>query len=948
MEKRKYRAITAIVAFMIALALCVAFVAGCGETEPEPTPPAATVTSIALDTSAVKTSFEFGETFSSAGLKVTATMSDSTTQNIELSACRINPPNMQQPGEQTVVVTHTASRKTASYKVTVKQRPIDETPLVEITGENAEQAYHVEAENINMTKTGAECSVKDGSFVQAFEEEGAASNNSALGNFNVSGNFFAFTFKSDKAYSGVTMEIAIANVSGNLTNVQESLDVQFNEVSAGIKGVLSNSAAVPYTWHKFFAEDLSVKEGRNTVYFNVTGNKALLIDYIDLYVGKEAEVPEKKSYVNITEATTYVQEAEKDLVLTDFVSQGGGANLMIEESVLASGGKSIGAVGANSTFTVGITAQEKATVRIIARIAKYEGDLVSKWCSFMFDNQNIDLGEKTITAGYGNVNDTRFFNWNDIVIGEFDVDTGKTYDFVFNTPTGAINIDALKFAVLTYGEFATEEEKGVPTPNAYIEAASNTIVEAENLDASTWKNTDGAGYGEHSAASNGKSIGHLAAGSEINVNVKLSAKATVIVNGYMAKYESDYVLKDNIKGTFDGEAIAIPDVTLGRKEDGSNDFHNWKRVNLGRYDLEAGFHTLTVRVDNGAEDPEEAKKANSPNIDCFEFTTISYGAFTAEEVAGITVTKAPDKTAYAIGEKFEKAGMEVMLTGADGTKFADVSNMITVPNTPIAQTDTSVTVTYGEYTTTTPITIKNVDALRFTADPSKTEYAEGERFDASGMKVEAIYNDGTTKDVTGEVTYDKLVKKDGVSVSYLGKTIPARIKVTNALVREVVVTENKAYTVEAEQLNRDGVVTRKDFIDQRGLWAGEVLVAGNSDANSGKLIEGFDYGTTFTLKIKTNGAAKISFGVRMAQGNSVSSVVSCTFNGNKLTAEDDTLPAAGPDNWYPWKDVDFGTVTVDKAGEYTFVFTHVKPLDENDTSHTALDSFTFTVTDYAA
>ena len=34
--------------------------------------------------------------------------------------------------------------------------------------------------------------------------------------------------------------------------------------------------------------------------------------------------------------------------------------------------------------------------------------------------------------------------------------------------------------------------------------------------------------------------------------------------------------------------------------------------------------------------------------------------------------------------------------------------------------------------------------------PSKTEYQTGEELDLAGMKVMAVYSDGTRKDVTGE------------------------------------------------------------------------------------------------------------------------------------------------------------------------------------------------------
>lgn len=927
----KKRSLSIFLSVLIALsfALTTVFLSGCGPEEEPPAPVEPTVVSISLDTSGAKTEFDFGETFSAAGLKVTAAMSDDTSKDVPLGDCRINAPNTNQSGEQTVTVTHTASRKTASYTVTVASRPIDETALLEIEGENAASAYRVEAEDINMAITEVKASDENAGFVHEFETAGIASGDNALANFGVSGNFFAFVFTSDKAYSNVAVSVAIANKAAGITPIQDKLDVQLNDKTLGLKGGIAAAGSGEYKWREIFAQGLSIKAGRNTVSFSIKGENALLIDYIDFYVGKTPVIPVNKSYVNITKATTYVQEAESDLDLFDFVPQAGFTEPKIENSILASGGQSIGGVGANSTFTVGIDSLEKATVRIIARIAKFEGGLASSYATFMFDNESVDLGEATLSAGYGSGNETRFYNWNDVVVGEFDIDTGKTYDLVFNTPTGAINIDALKFAVLTYGEFASEDEKLLPTPNDYIAGKGSTVIEAEGLDASTWKNTDGASYGEVNAfSSGGKSIGHLAEGSSIMVNVKLSEKATVLVSASMSKYEADYDLAANIEGAFNGEEITFPEVSFGPAP--GNDWYNWQKVDCGRYDLEAGIHTLALVVKEGAA---------SPNIDCFEFTAISYGSFTDDAVAGIAITTPPSKTQYTAGDRFDKTGMIVSLMGESGNALCDITNAVSIPAAALDETMTSVTISYGSYTATVSISVQALGGLEITSLPAKTEYNEGDRFDPAGMVISAILPGGGRQDVTSAISYNALVTQNGVTVSYQGNTVDLPLTINNKLDRTVNISANGTFTVEAENINRDGVITRGDFTD---LIAGEVRIVENGTATGGKLIEGFKPGTTFTLKIKTEGAAKIAFGVRMAQGGSVSNATSFTFNGNALTAsaETDALADAGPGNWYPWGDADLGSVTVSEAGEYEFVCT----IKEN----CALDNFTFVVTDYNA
>ena len=48
-----------------------------------------------------------------------------------------------------------------------------------------------------------------------------------------------------------------------------------------------------------------------------------------------------------------------------------------------------------------------------------------------------------------------------------------------------------------------------------------------------------------------------------------------------------------------------------------------------------------------------------------------------------------------------------------------------------------------------------LDSIKITQAPEKTEYVEGEIFDAKGMKVTAFYSDGTEKEVAEAVSYSK-------------------------------------------------------------------------------------------------------------------------------------------------------------------------------------------------
>lgn len=86
-----------------------------------------TLSSISLDTTNVKTEFNVGEEFTSAGLVVTANYSDSTSATV--TPTDVSTPDMTSAGEKTVTVTYTEGTvtKTADYTITVKSATEDHT-----------------------------------------------------------------------------------------------------------------------------------------------------------------------------------------------------------------------------------------------------------------------------------------------------------------------------------------------------------------------------------------------------------------------------------------------------------------------------------------------------------------------------------------------------------------------------------------------------------------------------------------------------------------------------------------------------------------------------------------------------------------------------------------------------------------------------------------------------
>jgi len=115
----------------------------------------------------------------------------------------------------------------------------------------------------------------------------------------------------------------------------------------------------------------------------------------------------------------------------------------------------------------------------------------------------------------------------------------------------------------------------------------------------------------------------------------------------------------------------------------------------------------------------------------------------------IEVTHAPAKTQYFVGQKFDPTGMVVTATYSDETTEA-VTEFTYEPAGELTVSDTVITITYEGMTTTQKIRVseKEITSVEVTSQPTKTEYVAGEKFDATGLKVTAHYNDGSSVETT--------------------------------------------------------------------------------------------------------------------------------------------------------------------------------------------------------
>ena len=180
-------------------------------------------------------------------------------------------------------------------------------------------------------------------------------------------------------------------------------------------------------------------------------------------------------------------------------------------------------------------------------------------------------------------------------------------------------------------------------------------------------------------------------------------------------------------------------------------------------------------------------------------------------ISGLTIEGTPTKTAYMIGDTFDKTGLSVKATYSDDN-ILDVTDVVTWTITPetIAENTTSVEVKVAyqgkEATKNVDVTVLTLQALALSGEPENMTYYLGETFNPKGLVVTGTYSDGTTTaNVTDQVEWEidpaTFTALGTVSVSvmaYIGESLMSDVLTVNNV--QVVDVDKYAKVTAAEQL----------------------------------------------------------------------------------------------------------------------------------------------------
>jgi hypothetical protein len=229
---------------------------------------------------------------------------------------------------------------------------------------------------------------------------------------------------------------------------------------------------------------------------------------------------------------------------------------------------------------------------------------------------------------------------------------------------------------------------------------------------------------------------------------------------------------------------------------------------------------------------------------------------------------------------------------------------------------------------------KVLTGIRIATQPTKVAYEVGDKFDATGLVVKAVYS---TKEE--EVITDYTLDKADVELTEADTKIIVTYETFTA---EIAITVGKVYPLKLNALG-DNVFEAEDLTPD-DKWILRTDMAGqttytvtSSESSGGKSIERYEVGTVMTLPFYVSEDSKIHFTSIVSNYDEIvlNDTVEFKIDETLLTSNNPTLGHRHGSDWWNWKTADFGTVELAK-GEHTLTI-NMKSARPN------LDAFNFHV-----
>lgn len=238
-------------------------------------------------------------------------------------------------------------------------------------------------------------------------------------------------------------------------------------------------------------------------------------------------------------------------------------------------------------------------------------------------------------------------------------------------------------------------------------------------------------------------------------------------------------------------------------------------------DLDLNGLTVTAKYNNGtsAEVYDYTISGYDKTTVGTQTVTVTHGGMTAsfdvvvkpKSIAGIKITKLPDRTNYVEGQDLNLDGMELTVYYNNGTSELTDNYTVSGYDKDVVG-EQLVTVEYEGNIAKMLVTVtdKSITQIEIASEPTKTNYIEGQDLELAGLTVTATYNDGTSGNVTGYdiIGYDK--NKTGeqvVTVEYAGQTAQFTVNVEAKTLENIMIIKLpfKTEYIEEQELDLTGI-----------------------------------------------------------------------------------------------------------------------------------------------
>lgn len=226
--------------------------------------------------------------------------------------------------------------------------------------------------------------------------------------------------------------------------------------------------------------------------------------------------------------------------------------------------------------------------------------------------------------------------------------------------------------------------------------------------------------------------------------------------------------------------------------------------------------TEEEKSDNEWTDTSKLYEVTSGKVPNFD-TTIK--AFTTSKILEeIEITIPPKKTTYVEGQNIDTTGMVVNAKYANGETI-EITDYSILNGDNLAINQKEVTIIYQNKTAKQSINVveNKIESISIKTKPIKKEYWAGEKFDPTGMIVEAIYTDETKKEITDYIIQNGNALQNGqetVTIEYEGKKITQNIIVKNNSIVKLEIKSNakKLDYVVGQNFNTNGLILKATYV----------------------------------------------------------------------------------------------------------------------------------------